>query len=154
MVDLKNTTTDQQASLNQALELLHFGYRAFIAGPDQQLEKLGMSRVHHRILYFIGRNPRVSVKDLLAIMKVSKQYLHQPLRRLIQEDYVKVHKDKRDGRVKRLALSGKGRQLEQSLSESQRLLLQACFDAAGPRAEASWKKVMAELVGSSFSNDC
>lgn len=146
MIDLKNQNVSRQDNLDQAMELLYFGYRAFIAEPDRQLAKLGLSRVHHRILYFIARHPQSSVNELLAIMRVTKQYLHQPLRRLIQEGYVTARKDRQDARVKRLQLSRKGAGMEKSLSQSQRELLQQCFEAAAPDGENGWKQVMQRLV--------
>ena len=72
----------RQDELRHAIELLFFGYRAFTDRPDRILERRGLGRVHHRILYFVGRNPQVSVKGLLEILAVSKQALSAPLRRL------------------------------------------------------------------------
>ena len=69
--------------LLQAMELLYFGYRAFTAGPDRILQDKGLGRVHHRILYFVGRNPGLNINELLSILDVSKQALNAPLRKLI-----------------------------------------------------------------------
>ncbi len=131
--------------LNQALEALHFGFRAITAHPDERLRALGYSRVHHRILYFIGRNPGCSVSELLRVMRVSKQYLNRPLRRLLEDGYVRAARDTRDLRVKRLSLSRRGARLEETLTGEQRERLAAVFRRAGPRAEAGWRKVMALL---------
>ena len=49
MLDLK-TSTAQQA----ALAAFFFGYQAFTAKPDEILARRGLSRVHHRILFFIA----------------------------------------------------------------------------------------------------
>ena len=68
MIDQNN-----QAILNEALELFHFAFRAFTSGPDAILAEQGLQRVHHRILYFVGRNPAISVNALLRILGVSKQ---------------------------------------------------------------------------------
>ena len=48
MVDPNN-----QDTLNEALELFHFAFRAFTTGPDAILAEQGLQRVHHRILYFV-----------------------------------------------------------------------------------------------------
>jgi len=106
MIDLKKETpldTElNQTELNQALELLHFGFRSITSHPDQQLSELGYSRVHHRILYFVGRHSGCSINELLAIMQVSKQYLHRPLRQLVEDGYIRVNQDQEDRRIKRL----------------------------------------------------
>ena len=145
MVD-SNMSPEEVHRLNEALEALHFGFRAITAHPDERLKALGYSRVHHRILYFVGRNPGCSVNELLRIMRVSKQYLNRPLRQLVEDGYIQAGQDKRDRRVKRLRLTRKGRRLEERLTGEQRTQLAEVFDRAGPQAEAGWRKVM-ELLG-------
>ncbi len=145
MVDEKKRQTDQ-AALNQALELLHFGFRAITAHPDERLAARGYSRVHHRLLYFIGRHPGCSNKELLRIMRVSRQYLHRPLRQLIEDGLVDMERDTRDGRVRRLSLTARGRDFEEQLTGEQRHQLAAVFDQAGAEAEAGWRRVMALLA--------
>ena len=144
MVD-PNDDSAARERLNQALEALHFGFRAITAHPDQRLQALGYSRVHHRVLYFVGRNPGCSINELLGIMRVSKQYLHRPLRQLIEDGYIEAVRDPQDRRVKRLRLTRKGQRLEERLTGEQRAQLAAVFAEAGPRAEAGWRRVMALL---------
>lgn len=149
MVDIE-ITPEKKDHLNQALETLHFGFRAIIAHPDERLEALGYSRVHHRILYFVGRNPDCSVTGLLGIMRVSKQYLNRPLRQLIADGYIQSRQDTQDRRVKRLRLTAKGRRLEEKLTGEQRARLAEVFQKAGPRAEAGWRKVMELLANTEW----
>ena len=145
MID-SNMSPEEVHRLNEALEALHFGFRAITAHPDERLKALGYSRVHHRILYFVGRNPGCSVNELLRIMRVSKQYLNRPLRQLVEDGYIQARQDKHDRRVKRLRLTRKGRRLEERLTGEQRTQLAEVFDRAGWQAEAGWRKVM-ELLG-------
>ncbi len=144
MVD-SNIPAEEEQRLNQALEALHFGFRAITAHPDERLEALGYSRVHHRILYFVGRNPDCSINELLKIMRVSKQYLNRPLRQLVEDGYIQSRQDTRDRRVKRLRLTSKGQRLEEKLTGQQRAQLAEVFRRAGPEAEAGWRRVMALL---------
>ena len=137
---------NDESRLNQALELLHFGFRAITAEPDERLRQLGYSRVHHRLLYFIGRNPDCSQKQLLEIMRVSRQYLHRPLGQLVDDGFIEIHTDDRDRRLKRLRLSTSGQKLEQALTGRQREQLAGVFEQAGPEAEAGWRQVMALLA--------
>ena len=144
MVD-SNIPAEEEQRLNQALEALHFGFRAITAHPDERIEALGYSRVHHRILYFVGRNPDCSINELLKIMRVSKQYLNRPLRQLVEDGYIQSRQDTRDRRVKRLRLTSKGQRLEEKLTGQQRAQLAEVFRRAGPEAEAGWRRVMALL---------
>jgi DNA-binding MarR family transcriptional regulator len=136
----------RQESLRRAIELLFFGYREFTDRPDRILERRGLGRVHHRILYFVGRNPEVSVKGLLEILAVSKQALSAPLRQLAQMQLVAMAPGAEDRRVKRLILTAEGRRLEAELTGTQMRHLSAAFDAAGAADEAGWMRVMDRLM--------
>jgi DNA-binding MarR family transcriptional regulator len=136
----------RQDELRRAIELLFFGYRAFTDRPDRILEGRGLGRVHHRILYFVGRNRQVSVKGLLEILAVSKQALSAPLRRLQALNLVAVMADAGDRRIKRLILTDEGRRLEAELTGAQMRHLLAAFDTADPADEAAWMRVMETLA--------
>ena len=144
MLDLNN----DEKQLNAALEALHFGFRALTAQPDSRLARVGYSRIHHRILFFIGRNPACSISELLEIMRITKQYLHGPLQRLIEDGYIQVKSDSSDRRMKRLSLSRKGKDFENKLSGDQREIFKQVFMKAGPQAEDGWRKVMDLLAKS------
>lgn len=146
MVDVNNARRERE--LDAALEAIYFGFRALTASPDARLAGLGYSRVHHRILFFIGRNPDCSINELLGVMGVTKQYLHGPLRRIIQDDYVRAVVDPADRRVKRLRLTKSGAALERQLSGGQRDDFARVFAKAGAQAEAGWRKVMRLLAES------
>jgi DNA-binding MarR family transcriptional regulator len=136
----------RQDDLRRAIELLFFGYRAFTDRPDRILERRGLGRVHHRILYFVGRNPEVSVKGLLEVLAVSKQALSAPLRQLTQMKLVAVLANGADRRVKKLTLTPEGRRLEAELTGTQMRRLSEAFDTAGAADEAGWMRVMAGLA--------
>ena len=121
MIDQNNRA--QLHKLDEALELFHFAFRAFTAGPDAILAEYGLQRVHHRILYFVGRHPAISINALLRILGVSKQALNGPLRVLQENGLIQANQDQLDRRIKRLSLSAKGQALEDELSNSQRQLM-------------------------------
>lgn len=135
----------RERELNQALESMHFGFRAMTYQPDQRLAQLGLARIHHRLLYFIARHPDCSVNQLLQIMHISKQYLHKPLKKMIDLGYIRQRADRADRRVRRLGLTAKGKKFEFELTEVQRRRFAAIFRQAGPAAEKHWRQVMALL---------
>jgi DNA-binding MarR family transcriptional regulator len=137
MVDL----TDEQR-LRTAIEVFYFAYREFTAGADRVLAQRGLGRVHHRILYFVARNPDVSVKRLLEILAISKQALHVPLRQLLGMELVKASADPADARVRRLRLTAEGARLEARLSAAQMRQLASAFEVAGRGADEGWFSVM------------
>ena len=140
MIDLK-----RRIELREAIELLYFSYREFTAGPDRILAERGLSRVHHRILYFVGRSPGIAINALLAILGVSKQALNAPLRQLTEMKLVSVRAGAQDRRVRQLSLTADGARLEARLSGTQMRKLAAVFAEAGVPAEAGWREVMRTL---------
>lgn len=134
--------TKRAQQLNQALEAMYFGFRAMTYHPDRQLAELGLARIHHRLLYFIARHPESSVNELLQIMRISKQYMHEPLKKMIARGYVRQQRDGSDRRVKRLSLTPQGAKLEYELTEVQRRRFDRIFQQVGPVAEKHWRRVM------------
>ncbi len=141
MVDLK-----RQADLHDAIELMYFAYRGFTDRPDRILERRGLGRTHHRILYFIARQPDLSVRGLLDVLAVSKQALNAPLRQLMEMNLVAAVTGAQDRRVRNLRLTAEGERLEAELSGAQMRHLQTAFEAMGPDAEAGWRRVMGALA--------
>ena len=134
--------SNREETLREAIELIFFSYRSFTRGPDLILEKRGLNRTHHRILYFVGREPALSVNDLLNVLEISKQALHSPLRQLLAMNLVSSSKSRSDGRVKELRLTSAGKKLEARLTGTQLLQLAEVFGHAGPDVEKAWRKTM------------
>jgi DNA-binding MarR family transcriptional regulator len=140
--------TDTQ--LRQAVESFYFAYRAFTEQPDKILAARGLNRVHHRILYFVGREPGLNVARLLAILQVSKQALNTPLRQLLEMGLVIEGVDESDRRVKPLRLSGAGQKLEQQLTQTQTKQLSLAFKSAS--SSEDWFAVMQSLGAKKLSD--
>lgn len=152
MIDQKHPpdavqSPQREAELRLAIEQLYFGYRAFTAPPDRVLDQRGLGRVHHRILYFVGRNPQISVNALLNLLSVSKQALNAPLRQLVEMRLIEIAAAGHDRRVRQLSLTPEGQKLEAQLTGTQMKQLQAVFEQTGASAEAGWHQVMQRLAG-------
>lgn len=143
MFDLKNPTSQQQA-----MEAFFFGYQAFTAKADEMLERRGLSRVHQRIVFFIARYPNLSVKELLALLGVSKQALNMPLRQLQEMHLVDSVASQTDKRKRLLELTAEGAKFEQALRREQVKLLERVFAEAGEAAVKGWLAVNLALGGS------
>jgi DNA-binding MarR family transcriptional regulator len=145
-VTRKRATPTRDRRLDEAWELMHFALRAVIAQPDQLLEARGLSRVHHRILFFVARQPDITVNQLLQVLNVSKQALNQPLRQLYTQQLVTFTPAPNDRRQRRLVLTEAGQELEQRLTGAQYAMFDAALTAAGPRGEAAWRRVMRHMA--------
>lgn len=143
MLDLKNPNTQQTA-----MEAFFFGYQAFTAKADEMLARRGLSRVHHRILFFIAKYPGLSMKELLGYLGVSKQALNTPLRQLLEMNLVQSLAAEDDKRKRLLGFTAEGAKLEQALRREQAKLLQRAFSEAGETAVSGWLQVNQTLHSS------
>ncbi len=135
----------KQEELLESIEQFFFAYRSFTAGPDRILQERRLGRVHHRILYFVGRNPKLSVNALLSLLGVTKQALNGPLRSLVEQGLVINQQHPEDLRIKQLSLSVAGKKLERQLTRIQMQQLESVFSRAGRKAMKDWQSIMKEI---------
>ncbi len=140
MVDIKNTYTAE-------IEALFYAYQAFTSASDQHLGTLGLGRSHHRILYFVGRTPNLSVGELLQKLQISKQALSAPLRQLQSQALVVGTVSPEDRRVKLLRLSAEGERLLDTLLGLQTDLLERTFVQFSAEDRRLWLALTQTMAG-------
>ena len=121
MTDLNKLLTPlylNEFEIRKAIELIFFSYRDFTAGPDKILEKINFGRAHHRVIYFVGKQKKITIKELLSILQITKQSLSRVLNQLVKEKFILVSTGI-DKRTKNLSLTKKGEDLEKELSTIQ-----------------------------------
>lgn len=101
------------------IELFFFAYRDFVSDPDAILSKIGMGRAHHRVVYFVCRQPGMMVTDLLETLQITKQSLARVLKQLIYSGYIRQMAGAKDRRQRRLYPTLAGRELALALSQPQ-----------------------------------
>lgn len=149
MTDIKsgiNPRFLREEDLRQGIELLYFAYRDFTAEPDAILAEYGFGRAHHRVIHFVGGNPRITVSELLAILKITKQSLSRVLGQLVREEFIIQHEGKQDRRQRLLELTASGVALERRLSESQRRRFADAYRNAGAEAVEGYRKVLMGMI--------
>ena len=145
MADIKRRANPlflREEELRQAMELLFFAYRDFTNEADEILESYNFGRAHHRVIYFVGREPGMSVKDLLRILSITKQSLSRVLSQLVDEDFIEQRTGMNDRRQRLLYLTTKGQNLEHELSKSQSKRIAEAYRLAGADAVEGFRKVL------------
>lgn len=132
--------------LRRAIELLFFAYRDFTGEADRLLERYGFGRAHHRVIYFVGRHPGISVSGLLDILKITKQGLSPVLGQLMRDGFVVGRPDRVDRRRRRLYLTEEAQALERQLTARQSTCLAAAFARAGPDAADGFTRVLEAMI--------
>ena len=136
----------REEDIRQGIELLYFAYRDFTAEPDSILSEYEFGRAHHRVIYFVGRNPRINVSELLGILKITKQSLSRVLGQLVREGFIEQREGIRDRRQRLLELTEKGTELERRLSESQRQRFANAYRDAGVQAVQGFRQVLSSMI--------
>jgi DNA-binding MarR family transcriptional regulator len=149
MADVKpgvNPLFLREEELRQGMELLFYAYRDFTAEADALLSSLGFGRAHHRVIYFVGRNPAITVTELLSILQITKQSLSRVLGELVRRGFVTQRPGSRDRRQRLLELTPEGVELERQLSEPQRLRIAGAYRSAGAEAVQGFRKVLLGII--------
>ncbi len=148
MADLKNLISPfflNDKEVKKVIELFFFAYRDFTAGPDKILEKLNFGRAHHRVIYFVGKKNNITIKELLGVLKITKQSLSRVLNQLVKEGFIVVSTGL-DKRTKNLSLTSSGISLENELSTIQIRKIKKVINNFNQEDIDSFKKILYEMI--------
>ena len=136
----------REDEIRRGVELLYFGYSNLIRSIDEMLEPQGLGRAHHRALYFISRQPDLTVSELLRLLAVTKQSLGRVLNELIERGYIETRAGVRDRRQKLLRLTESGSALEAELFRALREKMAIAYTQAGQGSVTGFWRVLEGLI--------
>jgi DNA-binding MarR family transcriptional regulator len=142
----KPDTTLSAEEAAELVEMLFFAYRDFVSDADHLLEPLGFGRAHHRVLHFVGRNPGMTVAQLLDILRITKQSLSRVLKDLLEQGYVFQKEGPEDRRQRLLFLAPKGDVLWQKLMAPQVARFQTAARNMAEKDGALYRELLLELI--------
>ena len=148
MADLNNLISPfflNDKEIRKVIELIFFSYRDFTIGPDKILEKLNFGRAHHRVVYFVGKKNKITIKKLLVVLKITKQSLSRVLNQLVKEGFIIVSTGL-DKRTKTLSLTSKGLSLENELSSIQINKIKKVINNFNHKDINGFKKILFEMI--------
>ncbi len=137
----------REEELRRGMEMLFLAWRNVAESADGALAIHGLGRAHHRAVYFIGRNPGITVGELLDQLGITKQSLSRVIRRLTEDGFVTVDAGLKDRRQRRLALTARGEAVERETTEAQRALFASAYRQAGAEAVEGFRRVLGRLAG-------
>ncbi|MDB5673139.1 MAG: MarR family transcriptional regulator [Sphingomonas bacterium] len=97
-------------------------------------------------MYFIARQPDLTVSDLLSLLAITKQSLGRVLTELTDRGMVETRPGTRDRRQRLLRLTPAGQKLENELFEALRERLSAAYASAGQAAVGGFWAVLEGLI--------
>jgi DNA-binding MarR family transcriptional regulator len=136
----------REPEIRRGIELLYFGYSHLYRGIDEGLARQGLGRAHHRSLYFIARQPDLTVSELLRLLGITKQSLGRVLNELAARGLVESRTGPNDRRQRLLRLTEAGAALEAQLFEVLREKLSSAYAQAGQGAVTGFWGVLEGLV--------
>lgn len=136
----------REAEIRRGVELLYFGYSHLTRSIDEGLAAQGLGRAHHRALYFVARQPDLTVGDLIALLAITKQSLGRVLADLADRGLMETRPGREDRRQRLLRLTPEGTALEAQLFEALRDKLAAAYSSAGQGAVGGFWAVLEGLI--------
>lgn len=136
----------REAEIRRGVELLYFGYSHLTRSIDERLAAQGLGRAHHRALYFIARQPDLTVGELIALLAITKQSLGRVLADLAERGLIETRPGREDRRQRLLRLTSEGAALEAQLFEALRDKLAAAYSSAGQGAVGGFWAVLEGLI--------
>ena len=136
----------REAEIRRGIELMHFGYGRLLGAIDARLATEGLGRAHHRTLYFVARQPDLTVSTLLSLLGITKQSLGRVINDLTARAMIESRVGRDDRRQRLLRLTDAGTAFESELFEMLRSRMSAAYVEAGPAAVAGFWLVLEGLV--------
>ncbi|WP_294190724.1 MarR family winged helix-turn-helix transcriptional regulator [uncultured Sphingomonas sp.] len=150
MSDIVMPPRDQilrEETIRGGMDLMFFSNTRHLRHADETLAALGLGRAHHRILYFVARQPGINVTALLAILGITKQSFGRVAKQLITKGLMEQHAGARDRRQRLMMLTAEGAKLEKAIFDELHDNVARAYTAAGPDAVIGAWIVMQHLMG-------
>ena len=128
--------------LFQTTELMFLAYLCTSEDTALQLKKVGLGRIHHRLLYVAVKKPGKSVGDILKFLRVTNQNIHRPLGDLVRLGYVEQRTSVSDRRKRELHATQEGIDMFEFLVQRQYDRVQSVYDTVGPDSLREFWKVL------------
>ncbi|WP_411338763.1 MarR family winged helix-turn-helix transcriptional regulator [Sphingopyxis sp. J-6] len=136
----------REEEVRRGIEYLFFAHGALWRAIDARLAENELGRAHYRALYFIARQPGLTITDLLTLLGITKQSLGRVVKELEAREMLVTRPGNRDRRQKELRLTEAGRALEKSVFALLRDAMSRAYTHAGQAAVTGFWQVSEALV--------
>ncbi|MDP3702406.1 MAG: MarR family transcriptional regulator [Hylemonella sp.] len=103
----------------RTIELVYFAHVDQADWADHVLAKHDIGRPHHRVMYFANKFPGISVRELMAVLRITNQALARTTTQLVSLGFLEQRYGESDRRVRQHFLSRKGEALLSKLTRHQ-----------------------------------
>lgn len=136
----------REAEVRRGIEFLFFAHASLWRSIDARLAERALGRAHYRALYFIARQPGLTISDLLALLGITKQSLGRVVKELEARALLSTRPGGRDRRAKELRLTEEGRATEAAIFDLLRDAMSRAYTQAGQQAVTGFWQVSEALL--------
>ena len=106
--------------LKELIEKLFLSYRETFSDSKKVLSKYSLGLAHQKVIHLLSMYEGISISELIAKLKVTKQSLNRVLKDLSKLEIINFEKDNKDSRVKHAFLNEKGKKIFDEIFEIQK----------------------------------
>lgn len=138
-------TTSESAAM-RTVELIFFVHLRMADCADPVLAEIGLGRPHHRLLYFVARNPGITVGDLTALLHISNQALSRTTNQLTSMGLLEQRYSLEDRRVRQNFVTTEGLALLRRLIENQMAMISRAHAEMTPEELSNMWRSLAVMI--------
>ena len=106
--------------LKELIEKLFLSYRETFSDSKKVLSKYSLGLAHQKVIHLLSMYEGISISELMAKLKVTKQSLNRVLKDLSKLEIINFEKDNKDSRIKHAFLNEKGKKIFDEIFEIQK----------------------------------
>jgi len=132
--------------LKHLIEKLFVGYRESFADSKKILIKYNIGLAHQKTIHLISMYEGISISELMAKLKVTKQSLNRVLKDLIKLEIIFFNKDENDSRIKHIFLNEKGKKIFKEIFEIQKKRIYNAFLNSSSQEVINFDEVLKRII--------
>ncbi len=132
--------------LKHLIEKLFVGYRESFADSKKILIKYNIGLAHQKTIHLISMYEGISISELMAKLKVTKQSLNRVLKDLIKLEVIFFNKDENDSRIKHIFLNEKGKKIFKEIFEVQKKRIYNAFLNSSSQEVINFDEVLKRII--------
>ena len=132
--------------LKHLIEKLFVSYRETFSDSKNILNKYQIGLAHQKAIHLISMYEGISISELMAKLKVTKQSLNRVLKDLINIQVIYYNKDEKDTRIKHIFLSEKGKKIFNEIFEVQKKRIYNALLNSSSQEVISFDEVLKRII--------
>ena len=132
--------------LKDLIEKLFIGYREIFSDSKKILEKYSIGLAHNKVIHLISMYEGITISELLAKLKITKQSLNRVLKDLIKLNVIIFKKDEKDTRIKHVFLNENGIKLFNEIFSMQKKRIYNAFLKSKSEEVISFNNVLKKII--------